>query len=230
MRPERAPRRARDFKAPSWCEWARRSSRLAPRRCPKDDAHSQTSHRRPVPSHPGATASLRSAALSPASSRPRVNCERARALTKDRPAEPVLLLDAYPLIALLGDEPAAEEVAEILLTRDDVVITSVNLAECVDVLGRAKGWVVADVRHAVRLVSDAIRVRPVDEVDAWYAAEIRRRYYDPQSNAISLSDCFLIAVGSLSSGIVTSDPPVARAARAEGVPVIAVPDSAGVRP
>jgi PIN domain nuclease of toxin-antitoxin system len=46
-----------------------------------------------------------------------------------------VLLDAFALIALLTDEPAAETV-EVLLRRGDAAMTVVNLAEALDVLRR----------------------------------------------------------------------------------------------
>ena len=47
---------------------------------------------------------------------------------------------------------------------------------------------------------------------------------------ISLADCFLLAAVGHGDSVVTADGPVARAARAEGMDVIAVPDSRGRRP
>ncbi len=82
------------------------------------------------------------------------------------------LIDASALIALLGSEPAAGEVAEIL--EDGAAITALNLAEAVDRLGRRCGLGVQRVRPVIDgLLEDALEVMPVTSVQAWRDAEIR---------------------------------------------------------
>jgi PIN domain nuclease of toxin-antitoxin system len=49
-----------------------------------------------------------------------------------------VLLDAFALIALLRDEPAADEV-ETILRRGEAAMSAVNLAEALDVLQRVDG-------------------------------------------------------------------------------------------
>jgi len=51
----------------------------------------------------------------------------------------VSLLDAYALIALLGDEPAADKVEE-LLRRGDCSASVVNLAEAIPLLVAVTGY------------------------------------------------------------------------------------------
>jgi predicted nucleic acid-binding protein len=143
----------------------------------------------------------------------------------------MLLLDAYALISLLGNEPAAAEVSDLIASRNDVTITSVNLAESVDHLGRVRGLVLRDIEGALRvLVGDGLTIRPVRERDAWRAADLRRKHYKKRSSEVSLADCFLLAAASGSNPIATADPPLASAARLEGIPVLALPDTMGKRP
>jgi uncharacterized protein with PIN domain len=142
----------------------------------------------------------------------------------------VTFLDAYALVALVADEPAAHEV-EALLRQGNTALTTVNLAEAVDVVGRVHRVAEQDLREIVEpLLSDVIAtVRPT-ETEAWRAADIRARYYDRRTCALSLADCFLIAATGPNDSIATADPPIAAVARAQGRGVVSLPDTAGHRP
>lgn len=140
------------------------------------------------------------------------------------------LLDAYPLIALLADEPPASEVA-LVLGQGDISITSVNLGEALDVLERVHGVPERVLRGAIETLAAAgLAVVPVLDAEAWRAAALRARHYRRRVSEISLADCFLLAVARPGDRVATSDRPLARAARAEGIDVIALPDSRGRRP
>jgi PIN domain nuclease of toxin-antitoxin system len=142
----------------------------------------------------------------------------------------VTLLDAYALVALVGDEPAAAEVEDLLRTADPA-ITSINLAEAVDVLHRIHGLADEAVRAAVWPLVGAplVVVRPT-EYHAWDAADLRRRYYHRRLRPLSLADCFLLAGAAGDDRIATADPAVAEAAREEGISLVALPDTSGKRP
>lgn len=142
----------------------------------------------------------------------------------------MILLDAYPLVAILAEEPAAHEVAD-LLRAQPAAITAVNLAEAIDVSCRVGG---ADEREVVGLIetletSGVLTVVPIDEGAARTAARLRIEWYARGVRALSLADCFLLAV-SEGDAIVTADPAVAEVARAQGITVLAVPDSLGRLP
>jgi predicted nucleic acid-binding protein len=141
------------------------------------------------------------------------------------------LLDAYPLVAYLTGEAAADEV-KALLGEGDAVATSLNVAEAVDVAARVYGAKEQAVRGAVELLAanDLLTVSAPDMATGFRAAELRIAYYSRRERALSLADCFLLASASPGDRIATSDPAVAEVARAEGVEVIALPDSAGHRP
>jgi PIN domain nuclease of toxin-antitoxin system len=141
-------------------------------------------------------------------------------------------LDAYPLVALLANEPAADEVEQ-LLRQDGGSVAIVNLCEAIDVCQRVRALPAAEIRDALQpllLVGTLVPVAS-GEAEAWVAADLRARYYDRKERALSLADCILLAHASTSrDGVATSDPAVVDVARAEGVGVVALPNSAGVRP
>ena len=141
-------------------------------------------------------------------------------------------LDAYALVALIAEEAAAGEV-ESLLREDEARVVIVNLAEAVDVAGRVHGIAHADIRRVLEpvLLGRALSAALSDEPEAWLAAELRAKHYDRKDCALSVADCFLLAHALTGGGaIATSDPALATAARAEGIGVVALPDSSGVRP
>jgi len=142
----------------------------------------------------------------------------------------VIALDAYALVAFLADEPARGEVEGLL--RESCVVTTVNLAESLDIVGRVHGIDEDELRHLVDpLIGDALTVDTPPEDDAWSAAAIRRRHYDRATRELSLADCFLVAAAlRLESAVATADPAVASTAREESLEVISLPDTSGRRP
>jgi PIN domain nuclease of toxin-antitoxin system len=140
------------------------------------------------------------------------------------------VLDAFALVALALDEPAAAEV-EATVRRGDCVVSAVNLAEAVDQLGRVHDRSTEELRAAFGpVLGEAIAVVAAGEAVAWRAADLRRRHHRRRDSELSLADCMALATTSEHDRLVTADPPLARAARAEGIDVLALPDSAGRRP
>ena len=140
------------------------------------------------------------------------------------------LLDAYALVALVADEPAAADVETLLRAGDSRVIAT-NLAEAIDVSQRVHGYPLEDVREALEplILAGDLEVVLSGEEEAWLAAELRARHYDPKRRPLSLADCFLVAHGMTGEAVATPDPHLAEAARAEAVEVIGLPDSNGER-
>jgi len=139
-------------------------------------------------------------------------------------------LDAYALLALLLDEPAADEVERLLRERQ-CAASVVNVAEAVDVSQRVHEVPGDEVKAALEpLFGDTMTVVSPREPEAWRAADLRRRYYDRRTRPLSLADCFLVAHASRGDEVATADPPLAEVAIAEGISVVALPDSAGRRP
>ena len=142
------------------------------------------------------------------------------------------LLDAYALVALIADEPAAEEV-DAILREGQARVLIVNMAEALDISQRTYGLARNEVRAALEpLLLRRVLSRVVsDEPHAWLAADLRAQHYERRTRALSLADCFLIAHALTDGGpIATSDPPLASVAREVDVEVTALPDSAGERP
>lgn len=140
-----------------------------------------------------------------------------------------VLLDAFCVIALLRDEPAAGEV-ETLLRRGDAAVMAINLAEALDVLQRVEGVSRERLDDLTgSLTEEALTVLPVDEGIARDAAEVRARRYHRARAPLSLADCVLIAAAGDGDTIATADGPLLRAARAERVAVISLPDGRGRR-
>jgi PIN domain nuclease of toxin-antitoxin system len=141
-----------------------------------------------------------------------------------------VILDAFALVALAADEPAAAEV-ESLLRRGDAAMTAVNLAEAVDVLGRTKGHDPETVEAVLApLLAETVVLVDVDAAAAWRAARLRARHYDRRSSPLSLADCFALAAAAQDGSLATADPPLAAAARAEDIDLLPLPGSDGRRP
>lgn len=141
-------------------------------------------------------------------------------------------LDAYALVALVGDEPAAEEVQE-LLREGGMRVVIVNLAEAIDISQRVHKLPAEEVRRALEplLLGSVLFAAVSDEPQAWLAAELRIKHFDKKTCGLSMADCFLLAHALTDGGpIVTSDPPMATVARAEGLEVVGLPHSSGKRP
>jgi predicted nucleic acid-binding protein len=141
----------------------------------------------------------------------------------------VILLDAYGLVALLADEPAAGEVERLLA--EEAGIGVVNLAEALDVLQRVHGFSLEEVREPVELLGrTGLEITIPKEGHAWRAAELRARHYHHQRRPVSIADCLLAAAAGPDDRLATSDLALARVASSEGIDVIALPDTAGRRP
>lgn len=142
-----------------------------------------------------------------------------------------VLLDAFALIALLRDEPAADEV-ETILRRGEAAMSAVNLAEALDVLQRVDGIDRARLDTLTGpLIRESLALLAVEERTACDGADIRARRYHRTRAPLSLADCLLLAAARGAQAVVaTADRPLASAARAEEIEVAALPDSRGRRP
>jgi PIN domain nuclease of toxin-antitoxin system len=136
----------------------------------------------------------------------------------------VILLDAFALIALLVDEPAAEPVERLL--RDETVgVTGVNLAEAVHQLLQRRDVDVRSVHELVNGLLAGVELVELTAEDAWAAGLLRGRYH----RALSIADCLLLATASHGYTIASSHPPLLTAARDERIDVMPLPDSRGRR-
>lgn len=141
------------------------------------------------------------------------------------------VLDAYALVALIGEEAAAGAV-EKLLRSGGASITSINLAEALDVASRVHGIDERTLRNIIEplTLSGNLDVVAPDVDAAWNTAHLRAGNYKRRNRPLSLADCYLLAAAGPEDHIATADPIVADVARAQGIGVIALPDSSGHRP
>lgn len=142
----------------------------------------------------------------------------------------MIVLDASAVIALLTDEPAADEVSD-LLGRHESRCSAVNLAEVADGLVRVGRVSSEAVDQALSdLIEAGMRVVSGDQAVALRAGTIRAAHYSRRDAAVSLADCFAIATAESTGGtLLTSDRDLCRLAERLAIAVHPLPNSAGVR-
>jgi len=127
---------------------------------------------------------------------------------------------------VLRNEPNADRIIE-AIGDASASVSTVTLAEAVDVLERVHRWPSGAVARAVTgFLGIAVMFVPPTAEIAVRAGAIRARHYRRRANAISLGDCFVLATAANGEILVTSDRDLARTARAEGIDVAFVPSSA----
>ena len=160
---------------------------------------------------------------------PKSASKAATELARSGAAQPVTLIDASALIALLGAEPAAPEVRS-LLTGEGAAITTLNLAEAVDRLKRRYGLAVEQTRPVIEgLLAGALALVAIESAQAWRAAEIRASHYHRTDCPISMADAVLLASAPSGGRIASSDSHVLSVGKREGISVTVLPDSRGRR-
>jgi predicted nucleic acid-binding protein len=142
----------------------------------------------------------------------------------------LILLDANALIALLLDEPAAAEVAD-LIRRPDSAIPAPCVAEVLDRLMRRHQISPREFQERVSpLLEESLLGLTIEIGTAQRAGEIRADHYKREGAALSLADCLLLASAGRGDEIATADGAVIAVARKIGVDVVVLPDSGGRRP
>ena len=138
-----------------------------------------------------------------------------------------MILDAYAVIALLRGEPAADAVQKLLAVDADAALTALGLAEVVDFLVRLARVDEEDAALDVAQLRLA-DMHPVTAEIALRAGLLRARHYHRRDRAVSLADCVVAETARLhATSVVTSDPHLLDTCAAEGIAVIALPDSQG---
>jgi len=151
------------------------------------------------------------------------------ATATDAPESSVItLIAASGLIALLGAEPAAVEVQEML--NCGAAMTTLNLAEAIDRLKRRYDLEIERTRPVIEgLLAKSLMLLPLGPAQAWRAGEIRAAYYHRSRCPISLADAVLVASTSADGRIASSDGVLLTVAASEGIATAALPDSKGRR-
>jgi predicted nucleic acid-binding protein len=138
------------------------------------------------------------------------------------------LIDASALIALLGAEPAASEVQEML--NRGAAMTTLNLAEAIDRLKRRYNLEIERTRPVIDgLLAKSLMLLPLGPEQAWRAGEIRAARYHRSRCPISLADAVLVASVPAGGRIASSDGHLLSVAASEDIATIALPDSKGRR-
>lgn len=133
----------------------------------------------------------------------------------------MILLDASALIAFLRAEKAERQVRE-MLRGGDAAITSVNLAETVDVLGRVGGVAPSDLDEMLApLLGSALMVIPIGEREARIGGSIRATRYHHKRAPVSLADCLLMGAAlTHGAAIATVDQVLADVAEQVAIEVL----------
>ena len=97
-----------------------------------------------------------------------------------------LVIDTSALLSVYLDEPAAQDVARQLDSADRLLMSTINLAECLMILRQRRPDAAAVLTQ--RLVAESIEFIPPDTVQALLAAEARDRF------PLNLGDCFAYAL------------------------------------
>lgn len=138
-----------------------------------------------------------------------------------------MILDAYPVLAFLLDEPAASHVESLLRSDENAAVTTLGLAEVVDCATRRFDAELGEV------VSDLARLElddpiPLDEMTAVLAGDLRARHYHHRQRPVSLADCVAAASAARHNRrLVSSDAALLDLCHDEGIDVHPIPDSAG---
>lgn len=137
----------------------------------------------------------------------------------------MIVLDAYAVIALLTDEPAADQVVG--LVREGATLTSVGVTEVLSHLIRKTG-----VYHdeAVLDVGMLGLLEPVliDDFVGTRAGILRAAHYHRIARSVSTADCIAAEAARWHDApLATSDAHLLDMCHAEGITVVPLPDTSG---
>ena len=135
----------------------------------------------------------------------------------------MILLDAYALIAFIAGRPGASEVGS-LLRSGHCALTTLNLAEALDVLERVRSVPAERALEAIDpLLESALETVPLDAEIAKAASSVRVDHYHRRDRPLSMADCVLLASGSEGDRVATADRHVLAVAEAIGLDPIELP-------
>jgi len=139
----------------------------------------------------------------------------------------VIVLDAYALEAYLNDEVVVADMVEpLLMSGEQILITSVNLAETADRMIRLNGATREELESDV--VALGVTVTGVGATAGLDAASLRANHYHRTRRAVSIADCCAAAVAlDRDALLVSSDPALLGMVHDEGGRYLALPNSSG---
>ena len=133
------------------------------------------------------------------------------------------VLDASVLVGGLLDP--ASNVFDDLLQGRVARVSTINIAEIVDVLIRKHGSVEEDVVDGIDLLVRAgLIIEALSARQALAAGAIRARYFERRTHNVSMADCVVVALAAdLREPVASTDRALLSVAVAEGIPVIELP-------
>ena len=137
----------------------------------------------------------------------------------------MIVLDAYAVLALLKDEPAAGQVEELVEDDEDAALTTLGIAEVLDHLVRLAD---AEEDEAVLDLAQLGLGTPtaVEAEVTIRAGLLRARHYHRTNRAVSLADCVAAETARpLGRRLASADPHLLDLCRDERIAVIPLPDS-----
>lgn len=128
------------------------------------------------------------------------------------------VLDASVIIAGLTD-PATTIFEDLFRGQEVGRVSTVNVAEVVDVLVRTHGIDQADVIDAIDiLIEGGMTIDGLSARQALAAGAIRARHFDRRTRAVSMADCVVVALAAdVGEPIASTDGALLDMAAAEGV-------------
>jgi predicted nucleic acid-binding protein len=131
----------------------------------------------------------------------------------------LIVLDAYAVLALMKDEPAAAEVETLLRGDEPAVLTAVGVAEVLDHLVRIVG--IDEEDAALDLAQLGLPdAQVVSESTGAASGRLRARRYHRSRCAVSLADCIAAeTTRRLGARLATSDPHLLDVCHAEAIDV-----------
>lgn len=137
------------------------------------------------------------------------------------------VLDAFAVLALLKDEPAAEPVERLVRADPTSSLTPLGTAEVLDHLVRVIGVDEDDAMLDLAQLTLAEPV-PVDAEVGARAGRLRARHYHRRDRAVSLADCVAVETAAVRGvALASADPHLLNMCTAEGIEVVALPDTSG---
>lgn len=128
------------------------------------------------------------------------------------------VLDASVIIAGLTD-PSTTIFEDLFRGPDVGRVSTINVAEVVDVLIRTHGIDQADVIDAIDiLIEGGMTIDGLSARQALAAGAIRARHFDRRTRAVSMADCVVVALAAeVGEPIASTDGALLEMAAAEGV-------------
>lgn len=138
----------------------------------------------------------------------------------------MIVLDAQAVVAYLTNEPAATAVRDVLTSGEQLLLSTVNLAEVSYFMARTR-----DVQPSTLyadIVQVGVHITRLDEFCALDAATLRLKHYHRKHRPVSMADCCAAALAlDRRAALVSSDEPLLSLMIEELGEVVPVPASDG---